>query len=326
MEKNTSKTPFLKKVGSFFRNIFDKISTWMDKGNRTSVVFLTPYVVMFSVFIILPIIIAIFLSFTNYNGISKPEFVGLKNYIYLFSQDTDFMKTILPNTLLFALIVGPGGYVLSFVLAWILSQLQHVPRTILSLIIYSPSLTSGVAMTVLWKIIFSGDEQGYLNSLLLSGGFINEPIQFLQSPQYLMPVMIIVTLWSSMGIGFLAMLSGLLNIDKEQYEAAYIDGVKNRFQEIFYITIPNMKNQMLFGAVMSIVSAFSAGSIGVQLSGSNPTPQNAGQLIVNHIDDYGILRKELGMSAALSVILLIIVYVFNRIFTKVFRDKEARGK
>lgn len=326
MQKCTNKTPLLKKIGNFFRNIFDKISSWMDKGNRTSVIFLTPYVVMFSVFIILPIIIAIVLSFTNYNGISKPEFVGLKNYIYLFSQDTDFMKTIVPNTLLFALIVGPGGYVLSFVLAWILSQLQHVPRTILSLIIYSPSLTSGVAMSVLWKIIFSGDEQGYLNSLLLSSGFINEPIQFLQSPQYLMPVMIIVTLWSSMGIGFLAMLSGLLNIDKEQYEASYIDGVKNRFQEIFYITIPNMKNQMLFGAVMSIVSAFSAGSIGVQLSGSNPTPQNAGQLIVNHIDDYGILRKELGMSAALSVILLIIVYIFNRIFTKVFRDKEAKQK
>lgn len=321
MENNLKKP---NKIKSFFNRISERISLWLDKGNRTSIIFLAPYILMFSIFIILPIIVAIFYSFTYYNGVSDAKFLGLDNYVYLFTQDSDFSKVILPNTLLFALIVGPGGYLLSFVLAWILSQLQRLPRTILSLIIYSPSMTSGIAMAVLWKIIFSGDEQGYLNTLLLNINVINEPVQWLQSPQYLMPVMIIVTLWSSMGIGFLAMLSGLLNIDKEQYEAAYIDGVKNRFQEIIYVTIPNMKNQMLFGAVMAIVNAFASGSIGVMLSGANPTPQNAGQLIVNHIDDYGLLRKELGMSAALSVILLLIVYIFNRLFTKIFREKEDK--
>ena len=317
------KSSFLK-IKKFFSNVLTKISEWLDKGNRTTVLFLLPYVLMFVVFIVLPIIIAIGLSFTYYNGISAPKFIGFSNYIYLFTQDSVFMKTILPNTLLFALIVGPGGYVLSFILAWILSQLPHKSRTVLALIVYSPSMTSGVAMTVLWKTIFSGDEQGYLNSLLLRFNFISEPIQWLQSPEYLMPVMIIVSLWSSMGIGFLAMLSGLINVNKELYEAAYIDGVSNRFQEIVHITIPSMKNQMLFGAVMAIVGAFSAGSIGVQLSGSNPTPQNAGQLVVNHIDDYGILRKELGMSAALSVILLIIVYIFNRLFTRLFSEREVK--
>lgn len=323
MQKTDQKNIFKKFQNNINKSSY-RFSQWMDKGNRTSFIFLAPYVIMFLVFIILPIIVAIIFSFTYYNGISKPSFVGLDNYIYLFTQDTDFMKTILPNTLLFALIVGPGGYILSFLLAWILSQIQKLPRTILALIIYSPSMTSGIAMTVLWKIIFSGDEQGYLNSILLNMSIITEPIQWLQSPEYLMPVMIIVTLWSSMGIGFLAMLSGLLNVNKELYEAAYIDGISNRFQEIIYVTIPNMKNQMLFGAVMAIVGAFSSGAIGVSLSGSNPTPQNAGQLIVNHIDDYGILRKELGMSAALSVILLIIVYIFNRIFTNTFREKEVK--
>ena len=151
---------------------------------------------------------------------------------------------------------------------------------------------------------------------------ISEPIQWLQSPEYLMPIMIIVTLWSSMGVGFLAMLSGLLCVNKELYEAGHIDGIKNRFQEMVYITIPSMKNQMLFGAVMAIVSAFSSGAIGVQLSGSNPTPQYAGQLLVNHIEDYGILRKELGMSAALSVVLLIIIYIFNKLFSSLFREKD----
>ena len=318
------KTNLFIRFRNAFRKFLTKISDWMDRGNRTTVAFLAPYVILFFVFIILPIIVAIFLSFTYYNGISRPEFVGLDNYIYLFTQDSDFIKVILPNTLLFALVVGPGGYILSFFLAWVLSQLQKWPRTIFALIIYSPSMTMGIAMSVLWKIIFSGDEQGYLNAILLNMGFITEPVQWLQSPDFLMPVMMIVTLWSSMGIGFLAMLSGLLNVNKELYEAAYIDGVRNRFQEIFYVTIPAMKNQMLFGAVMAIVSAFSAGAIGVQLSGSNPTPQNAGQLVVNHLEDYGILRKELGMSAALSVILLIIIWVFNRIFTKLFREREER--
>lgn len=232
------------------------------------------------------------------------------------------MKKILPNTLIFAIIVGPGGYLLSFVLAWILAQVPKKLRTVLALIIYSPSMTSGIAMAVLWKTIFSGDEQGYLNSLLLRMNMITEPIQWLQSPEYLMPIMIIVTLWSSMGIGFLAMLSGMLGVNKELYEAGYIDGIKNRYQEVVHITIPSMKNQMLFGAVMSIVGAFSAGSIGVQLSGANPTPQNAGQLLVNHIEDYGVLRKEIGMSAAYSVILLIIVYVFSKLFTRLFRERD----
>jgi multiple sugar transport system permease protein len=294
----------------------------MDKGNRTTVIFLLPYVSMFCIFIVLPVLVAIFLSFTYFNGVSEIQFTSFNNYIFIFTQDQYFMRTILPNTILFAIIVGPGGYVLSFLLAWVLSQLPTLPRTIMTLIVYSPSMTSGIAMTVLWKIIFSGDEQGYLNSLLLRLDMISEPIQWLQSGDYLMPVMIIVTLWGSMGVGFLAMLSGILSINRELYEAAYLDGISNRFQEIVYITVPAMKNQMLFGAVMAIVNSFTAGAIGVQLTGSNPTPNYAGQMIVNHIDDYGILRKELGMSAALSVILLIIVYLFSWIFRKLFSEHD----
>lgn len=315
------KTFFLK-VKKLWETITTKVSEWMDKGNRTTVIFLLPYVLMFCIFIVLPVLVAIFLSFTYFNGVSEIQFTSFNNYLFIFTQDQYFMRTILPNTILFAIIVGPGGYVLSFLLAWILSQLPKLPRTIMTLIVYSPSMTSGIAMTVLWKIIFSGDEQGYLNSILLSLDLINEPIQWLQSSQYIMPVMIIVTLWGSMGVGFLAMLSGILSINRELYEAAYLDGISNRFQEIVYITVPAMKNQMLFGAVMAIVGAFSAGAIGVQLTGSNPTPNYAGQLIVNHIDDYGILRRELGMSAALSVILLIIVYLFSWIFRRLFSDND----
>ncbi|WP_130859886.1 carbohydrate ABC transporter permease [Gracilibacillus phocaeensis] len=293
------------------------------KNNQVSTtIFLAPYVILFTTFIIIPVTIAIGLSFTYFNAIESPSFIGLDNYVNILTQDNTFMQFVLPNTLIFALIVGPGGYIMAFLLAWMLAQVSKVPRTILALILYSPSMTAGIAMAVVWKIIFSGDEAGYLNSLLISMGFINQPIQFLQSPEYLMVIMIVVTLWGSMGVGFLAMLSGVLNIDQEIYEAAYIDGIKNRFQEIIYITIPSMKPQMLFGAVMAVVTTFQAGAIGVELSGQNPTPQYAGQLIVNHLEDFGFIRYEMGYAAALSVLLLLFIYGFSKIAMKLFGEKD----
>lgn len=282
--------------------------------------FLAPYIALFSLFIIVPVVIAIALSFTNFNTLQMPDFVGFMNYVNLLTRDAIFMQYVLPNTILFAVIVGPGGYLLSFFLAWCLSQISKVPRTILALLLYSPSMTSGVAMTVVWKIIFSGDERGYLNALMLNLGWISEPIKFLQSSEYLMPVMIIVALWSSMGVGFLAMLAGMMNIDESVYEAAEIDGLRNRFQEVFYITIPMMKPQMLFGLVMAVVNTFQVGQIGVTLSGANPTPQYAGQLIVNLIEDYGFIRYEMGYASAASVVLLILIYAITKWSGRMFKE------
>ncbi len=284
--------------------------------------FLTPYFLLFLIFIIVPIVVAIGLSFTNFDGVQFPSFIGLNNYINLFTQDSEFMQQVLPNTFKFALIVGPGSYILSFMMAWMLAQIPKRSRTVLALIMYSPSLTAGVAMSVLWTVIFSGDSQGYINGILLRLNLIAQPIQFLQSPQYLMNIMILVSIWGSMGVGFLAMLSGILSINPELYEAAYIDGISNRFQEIIYITIPSMKPQMFFGAVMAIVGTFQGGAIGVQLSGTNPTPNDAGQLISNHIDDYGLIRYEIGYAAAISVVLLIIIYGLSKVVGKLLRDKD----
>lgn len=180
----------------------------------------------------------------------------------------------------------------------------------------------GTAMAVLWKIIFSGDEGGYLNAVLISLGVINEPIAWLSSAVYILPIMIIVGLWSAMGVGFLAILAGIMNADEELYEAGAIDGVKNRFQQMIYITIPTMKPQMLFAAVMAVVNTFNNGTIGVSLTGSNPTPGYAGQLMVNHIDDYGFLRYEMGYAAAVSVVLLLIIQLFSKVASKLFTEKE----
>ena len=284
--------------------------------------FIVPYWTLFLIFIILPVIAAIYLSFTYFNAIQTPRFVGINNYIELITTDTVFMQYVLSNTLRFALIVGPFGYIMAFLLAWMLAQVPAVPRTILAIILYSPSLTMGVAMAAMWRIIFSGDANGYLNAILLSNNLILEPLQFLQSPEYLMTIMIVVSLWSSMGVGFLAMLAGVLNIDQTLYEAAYMDGLKNRTQEILYITLPSMKPQLLFGAVMAVVSTFQAGMIGVQLAGSNPTPQYAGQLIVNHIEDFGFIRHMMGYAAAVSVVLLIIVYAISKVTFKVLGEKS----
>ncbi len=289
---------------------------------RAAYIFLTPYIILFVLLIIIPVVMAMCLSFTIFDTVNTPRFVFFNNYIYMLTRDSIFMQNVLPNTIIFSLIVGPFGYGLAFLLAWCLSQITPKLRTLLAIVIYSPSMTMGVSLTVLWSVIFSGNDAGYLNVILFNLGLINEPVLWLTNPDYLLTIMIIVSLWSSFGVGFLGMLSGLLNVNPELYEAASIDGIKNKFQEIFYITIPSMKGQMLFGAVMAIVGTFSSAGVGVALSGSNPTPQYAGQLIINHIDDYAYGRYEMGYAAALSVVLLLIILLFSKVAYTLFGERD----
>ncbi|MCR4902088.1 MAG: sugar ABC transporter permease [Butyrivibrio sp.] len=292
------------------------------QNNKNGYIFIAPYAVVFAIFILIPVVLAVILSFTNFNAIEFPSPVGFLNYITLITSDEVFMQYVLPNTVVYAVVVGIGGYVLSFILAWALCNLTKLPRTIFALILYSPSMTTGVAMTVLWKVIFSGDQTGLLNSWLINLGIITDPIVWLVNTNFLLPIVIIIGLWSSMGIGFLSMIAGILNSDESLYEAAAIDGVRNRFQEMIYITIPQMKPQMLFAAVMSIVGAFQNGMISTLLTG-NPSPGYAAQLIVNHIEDYGFQRYEMGYAAAVSVVLLLIVQLFSKGANTLLTDKDV---
>ena len=294
----------------------------MITSKKTPYLFLLPYLILFTIFIVIPTGMAVGLSFTNYNAVQTPEFVGLTNYINLLTQDTIFLQYVLPNTLVFSIIVGVGGYLLSFVLAWSLSHLSKGPRTVLALILYSPSMTAGVAMSVVWRTVFLGNQSGIANYILTALGIINEPILWLTNATYILPIVIVVALWSSMGVGFLAMLAGLLNVSPELYEAGAIDGIKNPFQEVIYITIPSMKPQMLFGAVMAVTGAFQQGAIGTMLTGSNPTPSYAAQLMVNHVEDYGFIRYEMGYAAAVSVALLALIYAFSFVARKLFEEKD----
>ena len=292
-----------------------------ERNNLSGFLFAAPYALIFLVFILIPVILAVVLSFTNFNAIEWPRWVGFLNYITRLTSDEVFMQFVLPNTVLYAVVVGIGGYILSFLLAWMLCNLTRGVRTVLALIIYSPSLTAGVAMTVLWKVIFSGDQTGLLNSWLMSLGIIDEPIIWLVNTNYLLPIVIIIGLWSSMGIGFLAMIAGIANSDESLYEAGAIDGISNRFQEMIYITIPQMKPQMLFAAVMAVVNAFQNGTVSALLTG-NPSPGYAAQLIVNHIEDYGFLRYEMGYAATVSVVLLLIVQIFSKAANRLLTDKD----
>jgi len=291
-------------------------------AHRVSYLFLAPFAICFLLFILIPILAAFVLSFTYYNAISRPRFIGWENFSNLLSQDLVFIQHAIPNTFKFAFIVGPGGYIASFLLAWLIAQLPNKIRNWYALAIYTPSLTIGVAMTIIWIPFLTGDRIGYLNSFLLRLGLIDQPQLWVTDKAYLLNSMIGITLWSSMGVGFLAMLAGVLNVNPEMYESGRLDGIRSRLQEIWYITIPLMKPQMLFGAVMAIVGTFKAGAIGTQLSGSMPTPGYAGHLMSNHAEDFGFIRFEMGYAMAISVVLLIVMYVSNKLSYALFGEGE----
>lgn len=289
---------------------------------RVSYLFIAPFMICFIVFILLPVLAAVALSFTHYNSIEPPRFVGWDNFRYMLTQDIILMKHALPNTLTFALIVGPGGYICAFLLAWLISILPGVFRKWFTLAMYTPSLASLVAMSIIWTPLFSSDRIGYLNNFLLSLNLISEPVQWVTSKEHLMNSMIVVTLWKSMGIGFLGMLAGLLNVNPEMYEAGKLDGIRSRLEEIWYITIPATKPQMLFGAVMAVVGAIQISEIGTVLSGMNPTPEYSAHMITTHTDDYAFTRFELGYATSLTVCLLTIVYLAQKLCWKLFGTKE----
>ena len=288
------------------------------RKNWVGYAFLAPFVILFTIFIVLPVVTAIGLSFTDYNMMQKPHFVGVNNYKLLFLDDKVFITSI-ANTVKFALITGPLGYLLSFFAAWVINQLKF--KRFFALAFYAPSITSSVAMSTVWMIAFSGDRYGYINDFLLNHGIIDEPILWNTDPTYIMTVVMIIQLWMSMGTGFLVFLAGLQNVDRAMYEAGSIDGVRNKFQELFYITLPAMKPQLLFGAINSITGAFGVFEIAVNVAGM-PSPNYAGHTIVAHLYDYAFIRFQMGYASAVAVVLFLITFILGRIVMKALASKD----
>ena len=264
---------------------------------------LAPFLIFFCLFTIIPIFSSIYLSFTSYDMLSTPKFIGIGNYERMFVFD-DVFGIVVKNTLVFAIIAGPIGFLLAFVLAWFVNEFSPAVRTVLSFMFYTPSLVGGGLF--IWQVLFSGDAYGYLNSMLLSVGLITEPITWLKTPQYLMPIVIIVQLWQSMGVSFLSNISGLQNIGDELYEAGAIDGIRSRWQELRFVTLPQMKNMLLFSAVMQIQASFSVSAIAIELAGF-PSTQYAVDTIVSHMADMATVRFEYGYASAIAVILFIMM-------------------
>lgn len=274
--------------------------------------FILPFMICFTLFIILPCVSAALLAFTQYDSIKAPKFIGFDNFTYMLTKDSLLIKKVLPNTFIFSIVVGPVGYALQFLLAWLLNKVHKRLKMAYVMAIYTPSIAGGVLISVVWSVFFSADRLGYLNNFLINIGLIQSPIAWTQDAKYLLLIMIVVTLWGSMGVGFLSLFSGMQNVDPQLYEAGKIDGIRSPITELFSITIPSMKPQMLFSSIMAITGALNAGAIGVQLSGMNPTPNYAGQLIQNHIEDFAFSRLQLGYSTSLSFVLLIVVYAISQ--------------
>ncbi|MBQ7105975.1 MAG: sugar ABC transporter permease [Clostridia bacterium] len=271
-----------------------------------------PFLILFFVVTILPIITSLVLSFCSYDMLNAPKWVGLDNFLRMFVTD-DMFGTVAINTLVLAVITAPIGFLLSFVLAWFINEFNPVVRSFLSFLFYAPALVGNGFF--IWQTAFSGDAYGYVNSLLLSVGLLNEPIQWLKDPQYIMPIIIGITLWSSMGISFLADIAGLQSINVSMFEAGAIDGIRNRWQELWYITLPSMKHILLFGAVMQISSSFSIGTVISTMCGY-PTVNNSADTIVLYLNDIANTRMEMGYAAAISIVLFLMMAIFRAVVGK----------
>ena len=285
-----------------------RLSNWNTADKFTLGAMLAPFLIAFFVFMVIPVAASIVLSFFRFDMLNVPEFIGFDNYFRMIMEDKVFGIS-LANTLYFAVITGPVGFMLSFILAWFINELGPKARSVLSFLFYSPALMGNVYF--IWQVMFSGDSYGYVNSMLISLNIISEPIQWFSNPNYSMTLVIIIQLWMSMGVSFLANISGLQNVDTSLYEAAAIDGVKNRWQELWYITLPSMKNILLFSAVMQIQASFSVSGIATTLTG-NPSVNYSTHTIVTHLTDVSGVRYEMGYAAAISVFLFLMM-AFARI-------------
>lgn len=282
-------------------------------------VLLAPFLIFFILMTVLPVSASIVLSLFNFDMVSFPRFAGLDNYIRMFLHD-DIFPIVLKNTILLAILTGPAGFLLSFVLAWFINEFGPAARTLFSFMFYAPSLAGNAVY--IWQILFSSDSYGYVNSVLMSLGLTTEPITWLSNSAYIVPIVVAVQLWSSLGISFLSNLSGLQNVNAELYEAGAIDGIRNRWQELWYITLPGMKHMLLFSAVMQIASAFSISNIITQLAGY-PTVGYAADTIVSYLSDVGTVKYEMGYASALSVVLFLLMVATRRITNRLI-NKTGR--
>ena len=282
------------------------------KNNKTAYFMLAPFLLLFIIFTVLPVVLSIFLSLTDFNMLQMPSFRGIDNYMRLFLDDEIFILAI-QNTLIFACITGPVSYLLALLVAWFINELPPKIRAVVTLVFYAPSISGNAYL--IWKTLFSSDSYGWANAVLIKYGIITEPILWFQNADFVMPLCIVVALWTSLGTAFLSFIAGFQTVDRSMYEAAAVDGIKNRWQELWYITLPTMRPQLMFGAVLAITNSFGFGAVVDALCGF-PSVDYAAHTIMHHLSDYGGARYEIGYASAIAVILFVIMFSSNIIIKK----------
>ncbi|MBQ3899215.1 MAG: sugar ABC transporter permease [Lachnospiraceae bacterium] len=285
------------------------------KVSKNCYIFLAPYAILFTMFFVFPVVASIYLSFTYYNVLEPARFIGLNNYISLLLEDDIFLIGI-KNTLIIAVVTGPLGYIMSFLFAWLINELPRWVRSVAVVVFYAPSIAGNCY--VIFSVFFRGDAYGWVNSMLMNLGIIDNPILWFTNPKYMLPVCMLVILWMSLGTGFLSFVAGLQGVDRSMYEAGYMDGIKNRWQELWFITLPSMKPMLMFGAVMTITQSFNVCDVTMQLCGY-PSTDYAARTIVTHLFDYGFSRFEMGYACAIATILFLMMLIVNNAIQSLLR-------
>jgi len=282
--------------------------------------FMSPFIISLVLFGIIPVFYSLAMSFFSYNLYEPPVFIGLSNFRSLFLEDNEFSKAI-KNTIIYAFTVTPIVFFLNFFLAWVINSFKKGIRNLFVVLFYIPQMTSGVAMTVIWLYIFSGDRYGILNYFLTSMGWITAPVQWTSNTEILFMVVIFIGIMMGSGMSFLTFVAAFQALPADMYEAGRIDGIRNNFQELVYLTMPQMKPQLLFSAVTSSVSAFAISDIPTMVAGF-PSPDYAAHTIALHMQDYGFTRFEVGYASAISIVLFTLTFLTGFVLRKALATRD----
>jgi multiple sugar transport system permease protein len=313
MKKGTSTSTTSYKSIRTISNDIRTYFLWLWKEvlrSRTTYYFMIPFSVVFFLFTLMPVLTAIYYSFTHFNVFQPPVFIGWENYRKLLFEDKIFLIAF-KNTFVFAMVTGPLSYFLCLMVAWLVNELTPKLRSLMTLLFYAPALAGGISLSI-WQYLLSSDQYGLVNSFLISLGVITVPIQWFVNTSTMKASIIVIVLWMSLSVSFLSFIAGFQNVDRSLYESGAVDGIKNRFQELWFITLPSIRGQLLFSAVISITASFGIGDIVTILCGF-PSSRYEAHTIINHLQDYGGIRFDMGYACAIATLLFVIMISLNKL-------------
>ncbi len=276
---------------------------------------------LFFIFQLAPVFISFFLSFTHYDVVHPPRFAGLANYKNILFNDPLFWKAI-GNTVLYVIGVVPIGICMSLLLAVAIDQKIKFKNFFKS-IFFLPTVTAIVAVSVIWKWLYAGAKYGLFNHLIMKLGF--QPIDWLTSPTWTLPSIMIMSIWAGVGYNMILFLAGLQTIPQVMYEAAEIDGA-GFWRKFFHVTLPLLKPTIVFVGMMSFIFSFQVfeqvyimtggqGGIGGVL--------NSGLTIVAYLYDKGFQQFQMGYASALAYIIFLCIFMLTMVNKRLMRSDVA---